>query len=360
MNIREVSSLELLKVIVHVIDKQQSKPFFSQNDIELENMDEEVTSFIMNHIVASIDNNESKVAKFINKNTDVQNYANRIIKDAENQFVRSSQLIAQSLYKATPNNATTGCIVIVLYKETTSTEEFLALIKLDKNDAIFYEQNIISGNYELVYKGSTLPSPSKRNKLLKFATLRNTETITDNQLDEKPSLVILDKQVKDFSRFFYQTFLSAEFLLTDEHKSEILLDGVKSFLKNSIDYKPSEQKSVLNAFIRKLENEEQFTVEEAAEQIFSLQLQLTPELIQNEVQRLEQALRYEGMKELNLTGVITAKIKREYLDTQKIRTMEKIYVKYPTQFDGTKVHLNDSEEGDGIDIIINNVHIIND
>ncbi|MGM1019246.1 MAG: hypothetical protein ACQEXV_01530 [Bacillota bacterium] len=354
MNIREANSLVILKTIVHVIDRtQHQRALLSDREVSLKSMDSEVKKFILNHIKKSIMNNESKMAKFKNKTTKVQVQANNIIKDPSKNFVHSSKLIAQYLYDKSPNNSTPGCIVAVLY--TDSKESFLALIKLDKNDSILYEENA-QGDYELVHKGSTLPAPSKRTKLLKFATLRNTEIIEDEELDSRPGLIILDSQAEEFSRFFYKTFLESEFLLTDEHKSEKLMEGLNDFLKTSVDYSTSQKQQIRDGFAQRLNGKEEFNVEDAAQQILSPFL--TEEFIVKEVKRLEDAALHKGMGDLKLKGVMTTKIMRKYFNIANIKTIEGVKLKFPIELLDTQVMINDSEEGDGKDIIIKNVHIL--
>lgn len=354
MNIRETGSIDLLKTIVHVIDQtKQTKALVSNAEIDMSKMDSKVKNFIQEHIRKSIRNGESKLAKFHARDTPVQKLSNLIIQNPEKYFVKNTQLIAQWLYNATPSNATPGCIVAVVY--TNSTENFLALIKLDKNDAISYEKND-QGYYELVYKGNALPFPSKKNKLLKFATIRNTITITDQEWDFKPGLIILDRQVEDFSRFFYKTFLNSEFLLTDEHKSEKLMDGLGKFFNTSPIYNFDQQQVILKSFGQRLMENEEFTVEEAAEQIFSSHF-TDREFIQDEIIRLEDMVLRVGMGDTNLKGVMTDKIEKQIFGIKKIITMEGISLSFPNEMYGTQVEIYDSKEGDGKDIKIKNVHI---
>lgn len=267
MNIRDTENITILRTIVHVIDKiQYQKAIISDNEIDLTTMDVEVHKFISDHIKKSVNNNESKLAKFSSPRTMVQALSNSILENPDVFFVHHSQRIAQHLYNNSPNNSTPGCLVIVLYSDTT--EDFLALIKLDKNDSILYEKNS-NGDYELVRRGSTLPAPSKRTKLLKFATLRNTNEISEDELDTRPSLIILDSQAEEFTRFFFKTFLDSEFLLTDEHKSEKLMEGLSDFLRSSVDYSLDQKSTIMDSFADKLRNNEYFNVEEAGQQILS-------------------------------------------------------------------------------------------
>lgn len=365
MNIRETRDLELTKIIVHVIDKNEIKPLFSKNEISPNSLGIKVKGFIMDHIKKSVGNNDSKLAKFKDKHTKVQKHSNDILDDPDQNFIYSSQLIAQLLYNATPANATPGCIVVVLYKDLTTPELFLALIKLDKNDSILYEPNQ-NGDYELIHKGSTLPSPSKKTKLLKFATIRNTKDISDSEIDSKPSLIVLDKQSEEFSRFFYQTFLSAEFLLTDEHKSEKLMDGLSNFLEEGIGYDFDQRQNILSMFISRLEHGEEFNVDEAARQILSPYLNIStntsvePEhLIEKEIERLENSLMQEGMGDLNLVGIVTPKIVKNYLGVQKIRTQEGLFLKFPREMhEREQVKITPNPDGHGVDIVIKKVHLV--
>lgn len=369
MNIRNVKELEMRKIIVHVIDQSKPQPSLSDNAINLSQIDSKVKGFILEHLKKSINNSESKLAKFESKTTSVQQQANKILEDAEKNFVHSSKLIAQRLHNKTPVKATPGCIVIVLYTDLESDESFLSLIKLDKNDSILYEANK-NGDYELIYKGSTLPPPSNKTKLLKFATLRNTKEVSDVELLSKPSLIVLDKQVKGFSRFFYKDFLESEFLLTDEHKSEKLMEGIGKFLKESLeeDYARSDRWEIMRRFASRLENSEEFNVEEAASQILSPYLQKTghtPEeieyRIEQEVERLGSALLDVGMGDMNLRGVFSQSIEDRYFKTLKLKTEEGLFLRYPMEFsESGKLEITPIDENGLVSIHITDVRIIED
>jgi hypothetical protein len=256
------------------------------------------------------------------------------------------------LYNATPANATPGCIVVVIY--TNSTENFLGIIKLDKNDAIAYEENT-NGFYELVYKGNSLPLPNKRNKLLKFATIRDTDTITEQEWDLKPGLIVLDKQVENLAQFFYRTFLEAQFLLTDDHKSEKLVDGLNLFLNSSVKYNFDQKQEILRSFGNRLMSNEELTVEDAGLQI--LAKYHTEEELMHEVERLESLVLQAGMGDTNLRGVMTPKIEKQIFGIQKITTIEGVQISYPGELWGTQVEIKESETGEGQDIFIKGVHI---
>ncbi|MED4581897.1 nucleoid-associated protein [Brevibacillus choshinensis] len=354
MNIRETGSIDILKAIVHVIDQQQhSKAQKSEFEIDVTTMDAKVKDFIHQHVRLSIKNSESKLARYEQRGTNVQRLANGIIQMPEQKFVENSQFIADWLYLATPANATPGCIVVVLY--TNSTENFLGIIKLDKNEAISYELNK-AGYYELVPKGTTLPLPSRKNKLLKFAALRDSETITDQEWNIKPGLIVLDKQVEDFSHFFYKRFLSAEFLLTDDHKSEKLMEGLTQYLKVAPEINLEQKQRIMKSFKEKLVNNEEFTLEDAAQQIFSAYYP-DPEKLQSALESLESTVIEAGMGDTNLRGVMTPRIEKRFFGTHRLQTVEDIQISYPDETLGTTVIIEPSKYGDGEDILIKNVHI---
>ncbi|MGF9909420.1 hypothetical protein [Brevibacillus porteri] len=354
MNIRETGSIDILRAIVHVIDQQEhTKAQKSEFEIDVARMDPKVKDFIHQHIKLSIKNSESKLARYEQRATNVQRLANGIIQMPEQRFVENTQFIADWLFLATPANATPGCIVVVLY--TNSTENFLGIIKLDKNDAISYELNK-AGYYELVPKGTTLPLPSRRNKLLKFAALRDSDTISDQEWTIKPGLIVLDKQVEDFSHFFYKKFLNAEFLLTDDHKSEKLMEGLSQYLKVAPDINLEQKQRIMKSFKEKLDNNEEFTVEDAAQHIFSAYYS-DPEKLQSALDALESTVIEVGMGDTNLKGVMTSRIEKRYFGTQRLHTLEDIHVSYPDETLGTTVVIEPSKYGDGEDILIKNVHI---
>ncbi|GAB6179709.1 nucleoid-associated protein [Desulfotomaculum defluvii] len=353
MNIRDCDNITIKKVIVHVIDRQNSVAAEkSQSDIDVASLEAKVRDFIENHIRTSITNNESKMACFEQRNTNVQVLVNEMIQDPDRNFVSNSQRIADILFSVTPTTASIGCIVVVLYNN--NTEDLLAIIKLDKNDSITYERNDV-GTFVFILKGTALPVPSKKSKLHKFAVIRNTDAITDDEWKTKPGLIVLDKQVTDFSLFFYRDFLLAQFLLTDEHKSEKLMEGVKQYLRVVPELQLKDKHTIIQSFGTKLENGEEFTVDEAARQILSPYYQ-EPESLENAVEGLERTVLERGIGDISLRGVITPKIEKGF-KIVKINTLENIYINIPQEHFETRVEVRDSEFGPGKDIVIKNVNI---
>ncbi|MFS0603189.1 hypothetical protein [Peribacillus frigoritolerans] len=354
MNIRESGSIDILRVIVHVIDHQQhTQAEKSQSEINVSNMDSKVKTFITDHIRASIKNNESKLAKFESRKTFTQKAINGIIQDPDSNFVSNSKDIADILYSVTPASAAPGCIVITYY--TNSIETLVAIIKLDNNDAISYETNS-SGTYELVLKGTALPLPSKSNKLQKCAIIRDTDTISEQEWETKPGLIVLDKQVSNFSLFFYQDFLKAQFLLTDSHKSEKLMDGVIKYLKIT-PLEHNQKHVVLQSFGSKIINGEEFTLDEAARQIFSPYISSQEEM-DRVIEQLETIVLEQGIGDTSLKGVVTPRIEK-VLGIHKIKTLENIQLSIPSEYMDTKVTIKPSQYGDGSDIFIKDVKIKN-
>ncbi|PKG23919.1 nucleoid-associated protein [Niallia nealsonii] len=349
---REVGSIELLKGIVHVIDhKESSRAEKSQDEFDVKNLVPEINKFITEHIRTSVQNQESKLAKFENRQTRVQELINGMLQQPEVNFVKSSQLIANHLFAATPQSAAAGCIVVVEY--TNTLENLIAIIKLDKNDAIAYEKNNL-GNYELILKGTSLPLPNKKSKLQKCAIIRDTTTITDLEWDTKPGLIVLDKQVADFSTFFYRDFLKSNFLLTDTHKSEKLMDGIVKYLNIDAKLDYHQQHTVLQSFGNKIINGEEFTVEEAALQILSPYYS-HPEQLNDAVEQLERVVMEQGMGDTVLKGAMTSKIE-SVLGIKKIKTTENILISFPSELLDTKVRITDNEDGTQ-NITISNINI---
>lgn len=351
MNIRETGSIDLLNVVVHVIDKQTSTSADkSSAEIHVHSMDHKVKAFIMEHIRASVKNNESKLARYEQPNTQVQTLINEMIQSTQ-RFLHNSQRIADILFSVTPLTATAGCIIVTKY--TNTTEEFVAIIKLDKNDAFSYEINA-HGSYELVLKGNALPLPSKKGKLHKFASIRDSSTIDTGEINTKPAMVVLDKQMQNMSLFFFKEFLKAEYLLTDSHKSEKLIDGLDKFLRSIPELSHNQKRAVISSFGNKIVNGEEFLVDEAAIQIFSPFYE--GENLERVVENFESTLLENGLGENNLRGELTPRIER-VLGFVKIKTTEGITVNYPSEYEDTTVIVTDASDGDGKDILIKNVHI---
>ena len=353
MNIlRDTNKIDIIKVIVHVIDVHtDSQAQKSQQDIDISIIDPKVCEFINEHIGCSIKNNESRLSRFDQRGTNVQVLINEIIQDPEQKFINNTQILADTLFAVTPQTASPGCIVVVLYNN--SHEDLLAIIKLDKGEAVSYE--FVNGSYGLVVAGNALPIASKSSKLHKFAVARDTDTITDQEWDNKPGLIVLDKQVASFSLFFYKQFLAAEFLLTDEHKSEKLILGLKQYLRSTPDVDLNEQTRIINSFGSKIINNEEFTVDEAARQILSPYFTEQGSL-EDEVERLERTVLAQGIGDINLRGASNGKIEK-MLGIHKLKTTENITINFPTEYLGTKLIVTDSDYGDGKDILIKDVHI---
>lgn len=355
-SIRETGSIELIKVIIHVIDhKNNDQAQISPVDINVSTLPPKIRNFIKEHIRTSIDNNESKLAKFTHRGTVVQDLINEMIVDPQQFFVAHSQQIANSLFESTPATASSGCLIVSIYSNTIET--FAAIIKLDKHDSFTFTQKSKSAPIELLVDGNGVPNPDRNSKLHKIAIIRNTDVITDEELPSKPGLLILDKQVSDFSQYFYQDFLDAEFLMSNARKSEKLIVGISKYLKEVPELDTIQGFQIVQTYGRKIYAREEFTVDESARQIFSPFFEGKPERLNQVVQNLETALLVEGIGDNNLRGEMTSKIER-LLGFKKIKTRENVYIRIPAEIFATKVEITDSINTDGQDILIKDVHLI--
>ena len=183
------------KVALHLVDTSLDGPILSKEEINLSSPDKAedikvLNDFFKGHIERIWLDKESQktCAASFKESSDVRDFYAKIIEN-RSQFFKHTCEMARQLYVASPNTASKGILMILLFSVGTESSPFLGLLKMDpgRKDTITLEEDN-EGNILLDLAVRTikqaLPDP-RGEKILKWAVIPH------------PSRRTFDLKVKD-------------------------------------------------------------------------------------------------------------------------------------------------------------------
>jgi hypothetical protein len=268
---RNVENISIEKITLHVINNRDEQLILSDAEINIRSLSDKLLDWIQKHILKSLKEERSRLARFVAPTTFVQNWCKHIIDDPNENFLDRSQLIAKHLYDAMKGNKTIapGDLLVILYKDLDRGIYSLALLKMDYNDTVT-RQIIVNEDtglkeIRLVIKGENFPN--LRQKLQKVAFLVDKNSLVN--IDTDPQLLILDRQQGEdgeIADFFKKEFLACEVLLTNENKTVELYKSTNRWL--SIQPETEFTKKLISTTIHNIKSENEINIYELANTVF--------------------------------------------------------------------------------------------
>lgn len=269
-NFRSVENIEINKLSLHIVNNRDGVLTLSEGEIDLDTLDEKLFTYIRSHIIKSLREDRSRLAKFINPNTFVQKWSYEIFNDPEEKFLPNSQLIAEKLYESMEEDKRIlpGDLLVILYTDIDRNVKNLALLKMDYNDTV--SRKVIEDpttrlkKIQLVVVGENFPN--LRQKLQKVAFIIEKSQI---QSPDDPALLILDRQQGEEGKiadFFRYEFLACEVLLTDDKKTIELFKGTNSWIGSQPETNLT--KRLLKTTIEDIKMEKNINIFDLAQAVF--------------------------------------------------------------------------------------------
>jgi hypothetical protein len=220
MDMRDVKDLIINKAILHILNNKEDE--LTLNDFELD-LGQKLSKIFENHIKNSINDENTRIAKFQGDINVVRNHCQLILEKPEENFIRSTQQIAKQLYDSMKSeNISSANFAVCLY--SVGTESYLALLKMDFSELIETETITVNGKTKIsvVVKGQGIPPDKQKLQKCIFYKPYNIENEYDIiLLDRQATRAKKDKLVADF---FAVDFLHCE--LAKNNK-----DIIRSFKK---------------------------------------------------------------------------------------------------------------------------------
>jgi hypothetical protein len=270
----------VLEAILHVIDNKNSEtPEYS--DLPIDVKDEKVYIFLKKHIIDSLKDDKTLKAKFnINTGNVVLDSYNKIIGEPES-FVEQSKIITEHLFKfMVKRNISGGCVIISKYMDEKQNV-FLAILKMDYNDAIIHEKKKIDGKTLNALIPRTNGLPPINRKLQKCAFIKNYSE--ENAYD----LLVLDKQPnktdEDVALFFYKYFLDCYFCNDIKTNTASFFRRTSNFIVDTYNDDPIKAKEKLSMLYSTFKSNDIFNVNAFAEIAFGNNGELKEKYIQEVV-----------------------------------------------------------------------------
>lgn len=361
---RSVENIKIEKIALHVVNNRNNQLILSEAEINISTLSEKLIDWMEKHILKSLKEERSRLARYVGSSTYVQNWVKDIMENPNENFLDRSQLIGKRLFSAMKGNKTIapGDLLVILYQDLDRNINSLALLKMDYNDTVTRQiiENEKTGLKEihLVIKGENFPN--LRQKLQKVAFLID-QSITKDE-DKDPHLLLLDRQQGEdgeVADFFKNDFLACEMLLTNENKTVELYKNTNKWLSVQPDSEIT--KKLMTTTMHNIKNENEINIYEMANSVFGQDEDIKEDSTKFQMKQsyLQSMLTNIGDPDFKATPSVQLE---RMIRSKKIKTTDNIEIVGPLDLLDDKIDYQNervNEKGDIVcDIVIKGVTII--
>ncbi|MFD5854066.1 nucleoid-associated protein [Cytobacillus pseudoceanisediminis] len=363
-NFRNVEHIEINRLALHIVNNRDGVLTLSEGEIDLESLDEKLSTYIRSHILKSLREDRSRLARFIHPNTYVQKWTYEIFDNPEEKFLPNSQLIADKLYKTMEEDKRIlpGDLLVILYTDIDRGTKNMALLKMDYNDTVsrkvVVDPETKLKKIQLILVGENFPN--LRQKLQKVAFLIEKDQIKSSA---DPALLILDRQQGEEGKiadFFRNDFLACEVLLTDDKKTIELFKSTHSWIGTQPETNLT--KTLIKTTMEDIKMEKNINIYDLAQAVFGNDedLKNDDEMLELKKSYINHILKSIGDPDLKATA---SPALQKVINGGKIKTTDNIEISGPIDLLSEKVEYIDqrvNEHGVEIcDILIKSVTVSN-
>jgi len=217
------------KICAHELDLNSEAAIKTNRVISIPSTNYKVIDFFVDHIEGSINAKHTKVGKFKNVNVDVYVNCLELFNNisSDQKLIDVSGEMADSLLIEMKKigSKSNGTLLFIIYERTELQQQYLAILKMDKNDGIQYDQQ----NNTFNIQEDILPGVNE--KLHKCAFIK----LKGDLINEDVQLWVLDKQQsKDHvSKYFMDSFLGAIPKIDDKRMTLIVDETISEFIMDN-------------------------------------------------------------------------------------------------------------------------------
>lgn len=258
---REINSIILHRVIVHVLDKTMDSPLFADYEQEIT---EEIHDLLEKHIVRCLKDDDNRIAKFISGPNIIRDNCDAILYEEEN-FVESSKKIAEHLFTSIKNNgnASSGDLAICIY--SVDNVKYVALLKMDYRKSYVHDIEYVEDKFKVSIIPQEIGLPGAGQRLQKCAFIKLYEA------NEEYDLVILDKQQSsdkenEVANFFVKDFLNSNILVDSKDKTKMFKNITEKWVRSQLRQDIDQATKVRDVLSNNLKKEEEINVRNFVEE----------------------------------------------------------------------------------------------
>lgn len=251
-------SIEVIKAIVHVLDKENKTKTLSDYELDV---DKRLEALIVNHILAAFRHESRIFAKFSGSDNKVKKSCVEIL-DNDDKFIIESKGIADELYKAmSGTNASSANLLVCKYKH--GENRLVAIIKLDFSEN-FYTENINeNGKIKVVVKING--NGFNRNQKLRKCSIVHDDIISN---DESEILVLDTQNSNEVSNYFRVGFLNCELINDEKVNTNNIIKEMGAYINEVYNKNPKDMMIKTYEFTNILEKSDEFKIDDVLIKLF--------------------------------------------------------------------------------------------
>jgi hypothetical protein len=269
-------AIEVKKAVIHVLDKEADEPLLNEFELDI---NEDIEMFLEKHITKSINDDESRKARFKDGLNIVKEVSYRILSDNE-YFLEGSKDIARQLFKAIKTNSSISStdLIVCLYED--DNVPVVAILKMDYTVSFIHDIEVVDSKFKIYIKKQDISLPGVNQRIQKCAFVISPIMHNDHEL------VILDNQIskgaeEPIAQFFLQTFLGAELILDSKTCTKILKRETENWVRSKVkegELFAEEVRDFVNNAIRQ---EDEIELEHFSNKVFAKKEELRDEFVNN-------------------------------------------------------------------------------
>jgi len=261
IKMREINSIILHKVIVHVLDKNMDQPLFADYEQEIT---EEIHELLEKHIIRSLKDDDNRTAKFISGPNVVRDNCDAMLY-GESSFIESSKKIAQHLFNAMKSHGNVSPCDLVVCIYSVDNIKYVALLKMDYRKSHIHDVEYVGDKFKVSIIPQEIGLPGAGQRLQKCAFIKLYEA------NEQYDLIILDKQQTtdqdhEVANFFVKEFLNSNMLVDSKDKTKMFKNMTEKWVRNQLRQDIEQAEKVREVLADNLKHEEEINIRNFVEE----------------------------------------------------------------------------------------------
>lgn len=336
-----VKDININEAVIHILDNNSEEPVFNEFCL---NLDEEIYSFLLRHVVKVLRDEELKFGNFFGERNLVKELSQEYLCGKTNLIETSKELVRQLFVLMKSNVNIPSCDLIVV---SISTEfgPMLGIVKMDYVKNYIHTVDFINNKIGINIIPQFAGLPSSGSKISKCAFIKRVDS-NDNY-----DLMVLDKLSRSKEKdeyganYFITNYLGCKLIQNERDLTKKFIKAAENWTSENFSEDADTAEKVRRSIKNKIRNEESIDVNNLSEEIFKDQ--------ENMKNSFKEYVVNEGIGE-------TINVDREWVDRKLKRKRLKIdkdidiYINEETYNDEARFEIK--RNGDGsINMIIKNV-----
>jgi len=261
-SLRNLDSIVIERVIIHILDKNSDSPIFSEVEQEI---NEEIHEFLEKHIIKSLKDDDNKIAKFRKSRGIIKEEIEKIFLD-QNNFVESSKTIANKLFSVMKGNHSISSCDLVICIFSNSDSKYICILKMDYQRTFIHEVEYENNSFKISIVPQEIGLPSLNQKLQKSVFFKGLDET--NEYD----MIVLDKQNNsqnsEIAQFFIDDFLNSEIISDNREKTKIFKSIIENWTRKNLKDDFEKANEIREEINNTLKNKEVIDINSISDKLF--------------------------------------------------------------------------------------------